>query len=329
MNSEEHLLVTGGAGFIGSWFVKKILEKYPHIFITVIDSFTYAASIHRLNSVKKNALHLEIIKMDIRNYAHLEKIFKSGKFTRVIHFAAQTHVDRSIKEGLPFIETNIIGTWNLIELSRLYNIKQFIHISTDEVYGEIYQGYFKESDCLKPSSPYSASKAGADLLISSFIRTYKFPVVILRPSNNYGPWQHPEKFIPTVICNALLNNYIPVYGKGLNEREWLFVEDCVEGILKVVESNVKGGIYNIGSGCTYKNIEVAKLILDILNKPHSLIKFVEDRPGHDFRYALDSSKFIQEFKWSANKDLNEGLKITVKWFTENRWWWQPLLDVKQ
>ncbi|OQX53994.1 MAG: dTDP-glucose 4,6-dehydratase [Candidatus Omnitrophica bacterium 4484_213] len=305
------ILVTGGAGFIGSEFVRQIIpESYKPI---VVDKLTYAGDLERLKEVRGK---YKFYKADICNKKKIEEIFAREKPQIIVNFAAETHVDRSIINATPFIETNIKGTQVLLDASEKYKIKKFIHISTDETYGEIKKGRFSEDSPLSPNSPYAASKAAADLLIRAYIRTYKFPAMIIRPCNNYGPWQYPEKFIPVVICKALQNKKIPVYAQGLNRREWLYVADCVAAIALILEKGKIGKIYNVGSGVEKRNIDVAKSILKMLGKSENLIQFVKDRPGHDFRYALDSPK-IQKLGWKPKVDFYQGLRKTVKWFTSN------------
>ena len=305
------ILVTGGAGFIGSEFVRQIIpEGYKPI---VVDKLTYAGDLKRLKEVRGK---YKFYKADICNKKKIEEIFAREKPQIIVNFAAETHVDRSIINATPFIETNIKGTQVLLDASEKYKIKKFIHISTDETYGEIKKGRFSEDSPLSPNSPYAASKAAADLLIKAYIRTYKFPAMIIRPCNNYGPWQYPEKFIPVVICKALQNKKIPVYAQGLNKREWLYVADCVAAIALILEKGKIGEIYNVGSGVEKRNIDVARSILRMLGKSENLIQFVKDRPGHDFRYALDSPK-IQKLGWKPKVDFYEGLRKTVKWFTSN------------
>ena len=305
------ILVTGGAGFIGSEFVRQIIpEGYKPI---VVDKLTYAGDLERLKEVRGK---YKFYKADICNKKKIEEIFAREKPQIIVNFAAETHVDRSIINATPFIETNIKGTQVLLDASEKYKIKKFIHISTDETYGEIKRGRFSEDSPLSPNSPYAASKAAADLLIKAYIRTYKFPAMIIRPCNNYGPWQYPEKFIPVVICKALQNKKIPVYAQGLNRREWLYVADCVAAIALILEKGKIGEIYNVGSGVEKRNIDVARSILKMLGKSENLIQFVKDRPGHDFRYALDSPK-IQKLGWKPRVDFYEGLRKTVKWFASN------------
>ncbi|MCU0652607.1 MAG: dTDP-glucose 4,6-dehydratase, partial [Candidatus Omnitrophica bacterium] len=259
-------------------------------------------------------------KADICNAGRLEEIFQQEKPKIVVHFAAESHVDRSILSSSEFIQTNIAGTQTLLDACKKHGIKKFIHVSTDEVYGDIEIGKFHETTALSPNSPYSASKAAGDLLVKSYIRTFQFPALIIRPSNNYGPWQYPEKFIPVIIYKALNNEKIPVYGKGMNIREWLYVSDCADAILKITEGGKIGEIYNLGSGNERQNIEIVKTILRILNKPLDLVSYVKDRPGHDFRYSLDFSKLKKELGWKPQVSLEDGLLMTVNWYKDNFIW---------
>lgn len=317
MNYEQRtILVTGGAGFIGSEFVRQIsLRSYE---VVVVDKITYAGDSKRLKDTEGR---YKFYKVDICNKAGIDEIFKKENPQIVVHFAAATHVDRSIIDASSFMHTNVKGTQNLLDVSREHKIRKFIHISTDEVYGEIKKGEFTEESPLKPNSPYAASKAAADLLIRAYIRTYNFPAIIIRPCNNYGPWQYPEKFIPVIIYKALKNEKIPVYGKGKNIREWLYVSDCARGILKVMEKGKIGEVYNLGSSKKEVNLKLVKKILKVLAKPESLIKFVSDRPGHDWRYSLDSSKIIR-LGWKPNTDFEAGIEETVSWYMKNLPWLQ-------
>lgn len=308
------ILVTGGAGFIGSEFTRQAVKlEYK---IIVVDKLTYAGDLKRLDEIKGRFI---FYKCDICDEKRIESIFKKEKPQSVINFSAETHVDRSIKDASHFIETNIKGVRVLLEASRRYQVSRFIQLSTDEIYGEIEKGDFREDHPLNPNSPYSASKAAADLLIKSYIHTYNFPAVIVRPSNNYGPWQYPEKLIPVIINHALQDKKVPVYAKGLNIREWLYVSDCAEAILFLLNKAKTGETYNIGSGHREKNIDVVRQILEILGKPFTLIEFVSDRLGHDWRYALDSSK-IRELGWRAKTSFSSGIKMTVEWNMANRKW---------
>jgi len=308
------ILVTGGAGFIGSEFVKQAVKKRNRI--VVVDKLTYAGDLERMKEIKSK---IRFYKADICERKKIESIIKIERPKTLVHFAAESHVDRSIIDPTTFLNTNIIGTQILLDISRKFNLKRFIHISTDEVYGDIRKGCFKEASPLRPNSPYAASKAASDLLVQSYIRTYNFPAIIIRPSNNYGPWQYPEKFIPVVILKALRSDKVPVYADGKNRREWLYVSDCARGIFKVLEKGKNGDIYNLGSNEELRNIDVAKTILEILRKSRHLIWFVKDRPGHDFRYLLDSSK-IEKLGWSPRVNFESGLRETIKWNQQNRKW---------
>ncbi|MFA5005763.1 MAG: dTDP-glucose 4,6-dehydratase [Candidatus Omnitrophota bacterium] len=311
----KKILITGGAGFIGSAFIRLIASRSRGLNlgygqIIIVDKLTYAGSLKRLKEVKGS---FKFYKTDICDKKAIERIFTKEKPQAVVHFAAETHVDRSIKDGTPFIETNVKGTHVLLEASRKFCVKKFIFISTDEVYGELKHGKFNENSPFKPNSPYAVSKAAADLLVQAYIRTYNFPAMIVRPCNNFGPWQYPEKLIPVAISRALKNKKIPIYAKGENVREWLYVDDCVEAILKVAQKGKIGQAYNIGSGNERKNIAVVKCILDILAKPHSLIEFVADRPGHDVRYCLDASKIKRTLGWQPRLSFGEGIENTIIW----------------
>jgi len=310
------LLVTGGAGFIGSEFVRQAVKRGYKV--AVIDKLTYAGDLERLKELWGS---ISFYRADIANREFVEHIFEREKPNALIHFAAESHVDRSILNPYDFLNSNIFGTHVLLEVSRRFDIDLFINISTDEVYGELgEQGKFTEETSLKPNSPYSVSKASADMLGRAYFRTYGLPVITIRPSNNYGPWQYPEKLIPVVIVKALQNESIPVYGNGLNIREWLYVSDCAEAIFAIMEKGKSGEVYNVASGEEKRNIEVVKAILDLLGKPYDLIKFVEDRPGHDFRYSMDFSKVMRECGWKPKTGFEEGLRRTVDWYLEHKDW---------
>lgn len=310
------LLVTGGAGFIGSEVVRQAVKK--GLSVSVVDKLTYAGDPLRLEEVKDR---ITFYRTDICNKEALHNIFKKESPETVIHLAAESHVDRSILEPQAFLQTNVMGTFNLLELSKEFNVKRFINVSTDEVYGELgEEGYFTEESPLRPNSPYSVSKASQDMLGRAYWRTYGLPVITVRPSNNYGPWQYPEKLIPVVIAKALNNERIPVYGDGRNVREWLYVADCVEAILMIAESGRPGDIYNIGSNEERRNIDVVKEILRILRKTEDLIEFVKDRPGHDFRYSVNTEKIKKEIGWSPKTGFREGIERTVRWYVENLKW---------
>lgn len=309
------LLVTGGAGFIGSEFVRQGVKKGYEI--VVIDKLTYAGDLERLKEVMNE---IKFYKVDIQNFKACKEIFSKEKPNVVVHFAAETHVDRSIINPKTFLKTNIYGTFNLLEISRKFHIEKFINIITDEVYGEIQEGSFTEDSPLVPNSPYSVSKAAQDMLGRAYHRTYELPVITVRPSNNYGPWQYPEKLIPVVILKALKEEPIPVYGKGLNIREWLYVSDCVEAIFEIIEKGKIGEIYNVGSGIEKTNIEVVKSILYLIGKSEKLIKFIKDRPGHDYRYSVNTKKINREIGWVAKTNFEEGIEKTVKWYLDNKNW---------
>jgi dTDP-glucose 4,6-dehydratase len=310
------LLVTGGAGFIGSEFVREGVKRGYDI--VVVDKLTYAGDLERLKEVEEN---ITFYKADITNKEFIEHIFKTEKPKVVVHFAAESHVDRSILDASPFIKTNVEGTQVLLDVAKDIGVDKFINIATDEVYGELgEEGTFKEDSPLVPNSPYSSSKAAADMLGRAYYKTYKLPVITVRPSNNYGPWQYPEKLIPVVILKALNNEKIPVYGTGQNVREWLYVSDCTEAIFEIMEKGKIGEIYNVGSNQERRNIDVVKTILKLLHKKEDLIEFVKDRPGHDFRYSLDTTKIKNELGWEAKTTFEEGIEKTVKWYIENMAW---------
>lgn len=323
MPKKEKILVTGGAGFIGSEFVRQGLRRGCRV--SVVDKITYAGDLSRLKNV---AGEYAFYKTDICDLKTLERIIRKEKPQVIVHFAAETHVDRSIQGAGAFIRTNVIGTQNLIDLSRKFEVEKFLHISTDEVYGESRKGRFREDAVLRPGNPYSASKAAAEFLIQAAARTYQFPAVIVRPSNNYGPWQYPEKFVPVIIFKALKNAKVPVYGKGAQIREWLHVTDCVNGIYHILRKGEIGGTYNIGSYFEQDNLTTARTILQILGKPGSLIRFVQDRPGHDFRYSVDCSK-LRRLGWRSKIRFHRGMKDTVDWYIDHLDWMEKKLKFLQ
>ena len=309
---QKNILVTGGYGFIGSNFVNYLLKNYDYN-IKVFDKLTYASN---LNNIKND--NIEFIKGDLFNKIDIEKALKDVDI--IVNFAAESHVDRSIVDAHDFLNSNIYGVYNILDyMKENRNIEKFIHISTDEVYGNAFNKKFDESSCLNPNNPYSATKTSADLLILSYFKTYGIPVSITRSSNNYGPYQHPEKLIPKTIIYALLDKKIPIYGNGKNRRDWLYVYDNVKGIIKVMARGKNGEIYNIGSEIELENIEIVKKILHIMNKPESLIKYVNDRPGNDLRYSLDSSK-LNALGFKPEVDINEGLNKTIDWYKNNKSW---------
>ena len=308
------LLVTGGAGFIGSAFCRLAAAR-GHT-IVVLDCLSYCGDTARLEAIKGR---YAFYKGSIGDKDAVKKVMSKEKPQAIVNFAAETHVDRSINDASPFIDTNVKGTQVLLDACLSFPVKRFVHLSTDEVYGEIARGSFTEKSVINPNSPYSASKASADLLIRAYMRTFGLPAVIVRPSNNYGPWQYPEKLIPLMVKNALDGKRLPVYAKGLNRREWLYVDDCARGILAVLTKGATGEVYNIGSGQEERNIDVVRAILSILGKPESLIAFVKDRPGHDFRYSLDSSR-IRRLGWKPQVLFRDGIRSTIAWCLEHRRW---------
>lgn len=317
------VLVTGGAGFIGSNFIRYILEKYDNYQVVNLDLLTYAGNLENLAGVEANP-NYTFVRGDIADYSCLESIFSKG-VDAVVNFAAESHVDRSIEDSGAFIRTNVEGTRVLLEAARKYGVKKFLQVSTDEVYGSLgADGYFTEDTPLDPSSPYSASKAAADLLVQAYHRTYGLPVSITRCSNNYGPYQFPEKLIPLMITNALEDKPLPVYGDGLNIRDWLHVWDHCAALDLVLHQGKPGEVYNIGGNNEWANIDIVRRILSELSKPESLITFVKDRPGHDRRYAIDASKIKRELGWQPKISFEQGLRNTIKWYCTNREWWEKI-----
>jgi len=312
------LFVTGGAGFIGSNFIRHILETRGEYSVVNYDKLTYAGNLANLESVS-NHPNYSFVKGDICEAASVESAMPGCEV--VVHFAAESHVDRSIYEPAPVIQTNVTGTFVLLQTARKLGVQRFVHISTDEVYGDIPPGDFSdENSPLRPSSPYSASKAGSDLLVLSYVRTYGFPAVITRASNNYGPYQFPEKFLPLMITNALQNKSLPLYGDGRQQRNWLHVEDHCRGITSVLEQGRLGEIYNIAGDDHPENVAVARELLQLMGKDQSLISFVQDRPGHDRRYALSYRKIHTELNWKPEIPLTEGLQRTIDWYKKNEKW---------
>jgi dTDP-glucose 4,6-dehydratase len=315
------ILVTGGAGFIGSNFIRHILKKYPDYEIINLDKLTYAGNLDNLRDLEKN-IRYEFVKGDIADPKIADKCIKQVQV--VVNFAAETHVDRSIVSAGDFVKTNVFGTYVLLEAAKKNSISKYIQISTDEVYGSIEKGAFKEADNLQPSSPYSATKASADLLAISYHTTYQLPVIITRSSNNFGPYQFPEKVIPLFITNALEDQPVPLYGDGKNVRDWVYVLDNCEAIDQILHKGISGEIYNIGGSNELTNIELTRKILELLGKGDELIKPVTDRLGHDRRYALDCFKLRSELGWKPQHDFNQALKETITWYKENQQWWKKL-----
>ncbi len=315
------ILVTGGAGFIGSNFIQGWMKRYPEDQIINLDKLTYAGNLDNLKEVENNS-HYEFVKGDIADAGVVEKIFRR-ELDVVVNFAAETHVDRSIGNPDDFIKTDIYGTYVLLEAARSHGTGVFVQISTDEVYGSVEEGFSRETDPLMPRNPYSASKAGADRLAYSYFATYQVPVIITRASNNFGPYQYPEKVIPLFVTNALEGLPLPLYGDGLNIRDWLYVEDHCRAIQLLVEQGEKGEVYNIGGGNLLNNRELTEKILSFLDLPATLIKKVKDREGHDRRYALDSSK-LKDLGWQPQADFGEEMERTIDWYRNNRWWWEKI-----
>ncbi len=316
-------LITGGAGFIGSNYLHYVVNKYPEDSFVCLDALTYAGNYNNIKELEKKK-NYKFVKGDIRDKELVNNLFKKEKFDCVINFAAESHVDNSIKNPNLFADTNILGTMTLLNASREYNVKRYHQVSTDEVYGDLPLDrpdlLFTEENPIHTSSPYSASKAGADLQVLAYARTFKLPVTISRCSNNYGPYQFPEKLIPVVISKALNNESIPVYGKGENVRDWIHVHDHNVGVDLIVRKGKPGEIYNLGGHSEKTNLEVVKTILKQLKKPESLISFVTDRPGHDLRYAIDSNKVEKELGWKRSYKFDEGIKETIDWYVNNQEW---------
>ena len=323
------ILVTGGAGFIGGNFVHYMLNKYPDYKILCLDKLTYAGNLETLKPVMDNP-NFKFIKGDISDREFIYKLFSEEKPDMVVNFAAESHVDRSIEDPGIFLKTNVIGTGVLMDACRKFGIKRYHQVSTDEVYGDLPLDrpdlFFTEETPIHASSPYSASKASADLLVQAYYRTYKLPVTISRCSNNYGPYHFPEKLIPLIITRALADQELPVYGTGENVRDWLYVEDHCSAIDLILHKGREGEVYNIGGHNERTNLQVVKTILKELGKPESLIRFVADRPGHDRRYAIDPTKIHNELGWLPATTFDEGIKKTIKWYLDNREWWQHILS---
>ncbi len=325
----KKVLVTGGCGFIGSNFIHFIIKNSSDIEIINLDILTYAGNPENLSGIEDDKRYT-FIKGDITNSTELANVFKKHTIDTVVHFAAESHVDRSITGPEIFITTNVLGTQILLEAAKKawnnnFDSNRFIHVSTDEVYGSLgTEGYFTEETPLSPNSPYSASKASSDLLVHAYHETYGFPGIITRCSNNYGPFQYPEKLIPLIIANALDNKSLPVYGDGKNIRDWLYVEDHCSAIKTIIEKGRAGEVYNIGGNNEWKNIDIVKKVLSILNKPESLISYVTDRPGHDRRYAIDAAKIKDDLGWEPSVTFENGIEKAVQWYLDNEAWWRKL-----
>jgi len=314
------LLVTGGLGFIGSNFIRYMLTKHKDIQIINLDKLSIGSNLANLKDVEADNRY-KFVKGDIADKTLIKNLLNEAD--TVVNIAAETHVDRSIADPWPFINSNTIGATTLFETAKKQE-KRILHVSTDEIYGDIIQGSFKEDDKLKPSSPYSASKAAADLFALAYHRTYGLDIIIARCTNNYGPYQFPEKLIPKTTIRTLLGLSVPIYGKGSNIRDWIYVQDFCEALDLILNKGKSGETYNISASNELTNIDIVKKILILLGKPESTITFVEDRPGHDLRYSLDSSKIRNELRWSPKHSFEEALKTTVNWYIHNEWWWKPI-----
>ncbi len=319
----KHFLVTGGCGFIGSNFVRLLLAERPDIHLTNLDKLTYAGNPENLRDIEKNPRY-RFVKGNIADAKFVGPLLKEG-FDTLINFAAESHVDRSIEDASPFIQTNIVGTQILLDAARAHGVRRFVQVSTDEVYGSLGKtGLFSETTPLAPNSPYSASKTAADLLVRAYHHTYGMDAVITRCSNNYGPYQYPEKLIPLFVTNLMEDKPVPVYGRGENVRDWIYVEDHCRGILTAAEKGKGGEVYNFGGNAERTNIEITRLILKELKKPETLITYVKDRPGHDLRYAIDATKAKRDLGWTPATPFEAGIRRTIQWYLDNPAWWRPL-----
>jgi dTDP-glucose 4,6-dehydratase len=321
-----NVLVTGGSGFIGSNLVRLLLAERPGWRIVNLDKLTYAGNAENLADLEEGPRY-RFVRGDVCNGELVGDVFKTERIECVMHLAAESHVDRSILEPSVFIETNVRGTQVLLEAAREFGVRRFLHVSTDEVYGSLGPtGLFTEATPLAPSSPYSASKAASDLLALAYARTFRVPVVVTRCSNNYGPYQFPEKLIPLMIANAVRDLPLPVYGDGMNVRDWIHVEDHARGLLAAAERGADGEVYNLGASSERHNLHIVEHVLDLLGKPRSLIRFVTDRPGHDRRYAIDSRKAQAALGWTPRHGFEEALAATVRWYLEHRGWWERIIS---
>jgi dTDP-glucose 4,6-dehydratase len=320
------VLVTGGSGFIGSNLVRFLLGERPGWRVVNLDKLTYAGNAENLADLEGNPRYRFVLG-DVCDGPLVGDLLRGERIEAVMHLAAESHVDRSILAPAVFIETNVRGTQVLLEAAREAGVKRFLHVSTDEVYGSLGStGLFSEETPLDPSSPYSASKAASDLLALAYARTFRLPVVVTRCSNNYGPYQFPEKLIPLLVANALRDQPLPVYGDGMNVRDWIHVEDHCRGLVAALERGREGQVYNFGAASERNNIDIVRRVLDLVGKPHSLIQFVQDRPGHDRRYAIDASKSRRELGWDPRRRFDDALAATVEWYRANRGWWERILS---
>ena len=322
--AEMTMLVTGGAGFIGSNFIRHMLTEHPDTRIVNLDALTYAGNLENLRDVADNP-NYTFVRGDICDPDTVAAVFRDHPIDTIVHFAAESHVDRSISDGAAFVRTNVLGTFTLLDCARKHGARRFIHISTDEVYGSTREGSFAETDTLNPSSPYSSSKAASDLLARSFFITHGLPVIVTRCTNNYGPYQFPEKLIPFFTTNLLQGKKVPVYGTGRNVRDWLYVIDHCRAIDFILQHGEPGEIYNIGGGAERTNLDITQKILELLGEDESMIEYVPDRKGHDFRYSLDFGK-LRKLGWKPAYRFDDALEATVEWYVENEWWWRPLIN---
>jgi len=320
----KSLLVTGGAGFIGSNFVRSFIEGHPDVRVTVLDALTYAGNLENLADLEGR---FSFVKADICDAEAVRAALSDHAVDAVVHFAAESHVDRSILGPMIFTQTNVLGTHVMLEESRRHGVARFVHVSTDEVYGSLGpEGAFTEESPIDPTSPYAASKAASDLVVQAYAKTFGFPALITRCSNNYGPWQFPEKLIPLMLINAMNDKPLPVYGDGMNVRDWIHTRDHSSAVMTVLSRGVPGEVYNVGSSNEWPNIEIVKLILRTLGKSESLITYVKDRPAHDRRYAIDSSKIERELGWKATIPFAEGIAETIGWYQANETWWKRVMS---
>ena len=331
---EKALLVTGGCGFIGSNFIRLMRRTHPELELINLDNLSYSGNPDNLRALK-NDTYYRFVHGDITDEALVRSLLQENHVQALVHFAAESHVDRSISGPKVFVQTNIIGTHILLDSAMQYWTDtlsgepsfRFVHISTDEIYGTLGEdGSFSEESPFRPNSPYAATKAAADLLVRAYFETYGLPTLIVRPSNNYGPYQFPEKFIPLIITNLMEDKPVPVYGKGLNVRDWIFVMDTCRAVDLVMHQGKPGEAYNVGGETEKRNIDVARGLLALLGKEESYLSFVADRPGHDLRYALNNEKIKGELGWEPTVDFREGMEQTVAWYQENKWWWGPLKE---
>ena len=316
------ILVTGGAGFAGSNFIRLILKKYPNYQVVNLDKLTYAGNLENLKDIEGNS-NYQFVKGDIADQRTVFKICRNGRIDAIVNYAAETHVDRSILDPDAFVKTDVIGTYNLLEAVKQFAIGKMVQISTDEVFGSIEKGKFNENSPLEPNSPYSASKASGDLLCRAYAKTYSLPVIVTHSCNFYGPYQYPEKLIPLFITNLLEGKKVPVYGHGQNIREWIYVLDHCWAIDFLLHKGVLGEVYNIGSGIEKKNLDITSLILKEIGAGKEMIEYVKDRPGHDWRYAVDFSK-LKKLGWKPEYSFDEAIHETIRWYKNNEWWWKKI-----